>query len=154
MCAAEQDSLTLLPHSETSRCIVMDYSQNAGIPQFADTQPGKTYYYSPVTVNIFGIVDCSIKGGKLDCFVYHKGQGGKGGNNVASMFMLYLKRKGWLKNDGPGKQLTVIMDSCASQNKNSMVLRLANLLVECNYFEEVNFVFYIVGHTKNCADRW
>ena len=37
MCLAEQDALSLLPHSETSRCIVMDYSQNAGLPQFADT---------------------------------------------------------------------------------------------------------------------
>ena len=27
-------------------------------------------------------------------------------------------------------------------------------LVEAGYFKTVNFVFYIVGHTKNAADRW
>ena len=74
---AEEDATAKLSHSEASRCLVMDYSQNASLPQFADTQPGKTYYYSPVIVNIFGIVDTSIKGGELDCFVYHEGQGGK-----------------------------------------------------------------------------
>ena len=53
-----------------------------------------------------------------------------------------------------GKELTIIMDNCAGQNKNRMVLRLANYLVEANYFEKVSFVFYIVGHTKNACDRW
>ena len=76
-----------------TRCIVMDYSQNAGLPQFGDSQAGPTYYYSPITVNIFGIVDTSIEGGRLDAYVYHEGEGAKGGNNVASLLMTYLKTK-------------------------------------------------------------
>ena len=152
--AAEKDALANLPHSKTSRCLVMDFSQNAGLPQFGDSQAGPTYYYSPVNVNIFGIVDASVKGGALDAYVYHEGQGAKGGNNVASMLMLYLKRRGWLKRDEPGKELTIIMDNCVGQNKNNMVLRLANLLVECKFFFDVYFAFYIAGHTKNLCDRW
>ena len=35
-----------------------------------------------------------------------------------------------------------------------MVLCLALYLVEAGYFKKVNFIFYIVGHTKNAADRW
>ena len=46
------------------------------------------------------------------------------------------------------------MDNCSGQNKIQMVLQLANYLVEADYFEKVNFVFYIVGHTKNACDRW
>jgi hypothetical protein len=46
------------------------------------------------------------------------------------------------------------MDNCGGQNKNNHVLRLANILVEAGYFHEVNFVFYVVGHTKNICDRW
>ena len=53
-----------------------------------------------------------------------------------------------------GKELTFIMDNCSGQNKNRMVLRLALYLVEADYFEKVNFVFYVVGHTKNACDRW
>jgi hypothetical protein len=34
-----------------------------------------------------------------------------------------------------------------------MVIRLAPFLVEKGYFEEVQFVFLVVGHTKNVADR-
>jgi len=43
---------------------------------------------------------------------------------------------------------------CTGQNKNNHVLRLAPLLVEAGYFLSVNFIFYIVGHTKNICDRW
>ena len=46
------------------------------------------------------------------------------------------------------------MDNCSGQNKNNMVLRLALFLVEAKYFKKVTFMFYIVGHTKNAADRW
>ena len=53
-----------------------------------------------------------------------------------------------------GKELTIIMDNCAGQNKNRMVLRLATYLVEAEYFAKVSFIFYIVGHTKNACDRW
>ena len=33
------------------------------------------------------------------------------------------------------------------------VLRLVPYLVECGYFKEVNFIFLVVGHTKNAADH-
>ena len=95
--AAEADEIANKQHSKRTRCIVMDYSQNAGLPQFGDSQAGPTYYYSPITINIFGIIDTSMKGGRPNIFVYHEGQGGKGGNNVASLLMLYLRYKGLLK---------------------------------------------------------
>jgi hypothetical protein len=105
-------------------------------------------------INVFGIVDCSIFGGKLSAHVYHEGVGKKGGNNVASMLVNEFKRLNIMQDNKTGKELTIIMDNCAGQNKNRMVLRLANYLVEADYFEKVNFVFYIVGHTKNACDRW
>jgi hypothetical protein len=45
------------------------------------------------------------------------------------------------------------MDNCPGQNKNNFVLRLAPYLQEKEFFVEVNFIFLIVGHTKNGADR-
>jgi hypothetical protein len=44
------------------------------------------------------------------------------------------------------------MDNCFGQNKKCMVLQLAPFLVESGYFNEVNFIFFVVSHTKNAAD--
>ena len=144
-----------LPHSERSYCFIADYSQNVELPFFGSSQPGDSYYFSPLKINVFGVVDCSIFGGKLSAHVYHEGVAKKGGNNVTSLIIKELSRLNLLVDgDPPGKELTFIMDNCAGQNKNRMVLRLATWLVEAEYFEKVNFIFYIVGHTKNACDRW
>jgi hypothetical protein len=45
------------------------------------------------------------------------------------------------------------MDNCSGQNKNQMVLRLVPYLVEVGHFSKVNFIFLVVGHTKNPCDR-
>ena len=52
------------------------------------------------------------------------------------------------------KKLSIIMDNCVGQNKNNYVLRLASYLVRKGYFSHVQFVFLVVGHTKNAADRF
>eukprot|EP00536_Pseudo-nitzschia_multiseries_P017271 jgi/Psemu1/50148/gm1.50148_g len=151
---AHHDYLHALQHSERRYCLVVDYCQNAQLPNLGATQPGDTYYMTPLTIAILGIVDCSLEGGSLDAFAYHKGIGGKGGDNVASMIVMLLKHKGWMKENEVGNKLTVLMDNCGGQSTNNHVLRLANLLVEAGYFKKVNFMFYVVGHTKNCADQW
>eukprot|EP00536_Pseudo-nitzschia_multiseries_P006898 jgi/Psemu1/16408/gm1.16408_g len=106
------------------------------LPNLGATQPGDTYYMTPLTIAILGIVDCSLEGGSLDAFAYHEGNGGKGGDNVASMIVMLLKHKGWMKENEVGGELTVLMDNCGGQNKNNHVLRLANLLVEAGYFKK------------------
>ena len=45
------------------------------------------------------------------------------------------------------------MDNCTGQNKNRMVIRFVLLMVELNYYEEVQLLFLVTGHTKNSADR-
>ncbi|KAG7373065.1 hypothetical protein IV203_033789 [Nitzschia inconspicua] len=52
-----------------------------------------------------------------------------------------------------GKELNVVMDNCAGQNKNNHVLLLAPYLVEMGYFRTVNMLFLVAGHTKNVCDR-
>ena len=116
-------------------------------------QAGKSYYCSPLKVNVFGIVDCCVVGGELHAYPYHVGMGKKGVDNVASLFMMYLKDKGWLNEEESGLELTIIMGNCGGQNKNNAVIRLALYLVEAGYFKKVTCLFYIAGHTKNVADR-
>ena len=72
--------------------------------QFGASQPGDTYYFSLLKINVFGIFDCSILGGSLGDHVYNEGQGKKGGNNVASLLIKELRENNLLRDDEPGKR--------------------------------------------------
>ena len=52
-----------------------------------------------------------------------------------------------------GGELNIVFDNCSGQNKNNTVLKYLLYLTELGYFKKVNFIFLIVGHTKNAADR-
>ena len=58
-----------------------------------------------------------------------------------------------LLQDSAGGECNIIIDNCSGQNKNNTVLKLAAWLQQMGYFKKANFVFLIVGHTKNAADR-
>ena len=84
--------------------------------------------------------------------IYTEGIGKKGSNNVASLIVKTLEHLGLLRDNDPGGELTIVFDNCQGQNKNNTVLKLVPYLVELGYFKRINFVFLIVGHTKNSAD--
>jgi hypothetical protein len=131
--------------------LVPDYCQNMEMPFFGKDQPGQTYYYTPKTINLFGVVDCNQVKEVLHAYGYGKELCGKGGNNVPLLLMKHLKDRG-LFHGIKRKTLNIVMDNWGGQKKNNYVLRLAPYLVEMGYFEEVNFIFLVVGHTKNVAD--
>jgi hypothetical protein len=138
----------------SSYCIVCDYAQNLELPHFGAEQPQDIYYFSAITVNIFGIADVTGRTTKMLAYGYTEDQGGKGGNNVASLLIKGLRELGWIREDGSTcKQLSIILDNCSGQNKNNFVLRLALWLVECKFFKKVEMIFYVRGHTKNACDR-
>jgi hypothetical protein len=150
--AAEKDA----PTYEYVDTIICDFCQNLGLPQLGEHQAGATYYYSPLTIYCFGITNVYLEQPKLQAYIYHEGEGKKGGNNVASMIMKHIRDMGWATTDDGAKQrteLNIIMDNCAGQNKNRMVLRLSPLLVELQWYARVNMIFLVAGHTKNAADR-
>jgi hypothetical protein len=150
---AKDDAEQKRPRSESTKTLFADYSQGAELPYFGSEQPGETYYYSPLTVNIFGIVDTSAVEDHLHAYVYDESEGKKGGRNVCSLLLKHLDDKGLLDPEDPFEELVLIMDNCSGQNKNKMVLRLVVYLVERGYFHRVTFAFLIVGHTKNPCDR-
>jgi hypothetical protein len=75
-------------------CLVGNYCQNMGLPYLGEHQPGETYYFSPLTVNCFGIANVGLPKAHLTLFIYHEGEGKKGGNNVASLIYKYLDTNG------------------------------------------------------------
>jgi hypothetical protein len=129
------------------------------LPTYRREQPGVTYYYSPLSVYNLGIVNHAhvCDDGRvtehLHAHVYHEGVGKKGANNVASLIVKTLQQLNLLREDSAGGELNIIFDNCSGQNKNNTVLRLAGWLNAMKYFDTVNFIFLVVGHTKNAADR-
>ena len=37
---------------------VFDFAQNFEVPFYGSDQPQKTYYFSPLSINVFGVYDC------------------------------------------------------------------------------------------------
>ena len=135
-------------------CFCADYCQNMDLPHFGQEQPGETYYYSPLNISCFGC--CDFATDILDAFVYNEGEGRKGGNNVCSLLYKKLQDDGIIqlsKDKGPGAQLSLVFDNCAGQNKNRMVLRLGQYLIDAGIFRRIEIIFLIMGHTKNICDR-
>merc|ERR1712032_1695723 len=147
---AKDNSPLDVDDDEVCLVIIIDFAQNLEMPSFREDQPGETYYFTPMTVPAFGIVDCNSKDNHLYAYIYSEKEGRKGGNDVASLIMKYLKDRGYL--DGKTRmKLSIVCDNCTGQNKNDVVNRLAPYLVEAGHFQKVSFVFFVAGHTKNDA---
>ena len=76
---------------------------------------------------------------------------------MASLIMKTLESLQWIPKNAPNQEdtpeLSIVFDNCLGQNKNNTVLRLVPYLVEVGHFSAVNFIFLVVGHTKNTCDR-
>ena len=133
-----------------------DYAQNMDMPHFGSEQPGDIYYYSPLGIYVFGLVDTSGCKSKLTAFYYKEGVGKKGGNNVASLLWKNANSKSHIKRseqDGALNEYVLTMDNCGGQNKNRMVIRFLLMMTELKVYNKVWLIFLVRGHTKNPCDR-
>ena len=64
---------------------MLNYIQNLVLPHYDREQPGNTYYFSPLSVCIFIVVNHSPPKDYLYAFLYHERQRKKGANNAASI---------------------------------------------------------------------
>jgi hypothetical protein len=155
---AKEHGRSCKEHSERTYTFVVDYGQNMELPVYNANQPGCTYYFSPLSAYNLGMVNHAHKyeNGEVTehmyAHIYHEGVGKKGANNVASLVLKTLRQLNLLRDDSVGGELNIIFDNCSGQNKNNTVLKLAAWLKAAGYFKKVNFVFLVVGHTKNAAD--
>ena len=137
---ARSDAEQKKPHTQRTYTLVVDYGQNMEIPSFKSSQPGVTYYYSPLSIYNLGVVDTAreFKGEHKDhmfCHVYHEGIGAKGANNVCSLIVKTLNKMGLLVDGETAEELNIIFDNCSCQNKNCTVLKLLLWLSEMRYFK-------------------
>lgn len=87
-------------------------------------------------------------------FVFSERAGGKGPNEVISMIEEYLRQKQIITDErSNSNKVTLYADNCSGQNKNNFVLKFLLLLTDAGFLQEVNYKFYVRGHTKNACDR-
>jgi hypothetical protein len=125
---ATADTSAGVPHALATVTMVFDYSQNLQIPSFKDEQPGKTYYCVPKNVFCFGCANLSVSPVVMAAYSYCEETGNKGGNNVSSLVLRDMDRRGYFSFETPGKEFNMLFDNCGGQNKNRMVLRLYGCL--------------------------
>ncbi|KAJ4442336.1 hypothetical protein ANN_03922 [Periplaneta americana] len=82
--------------------------------------------------------------------VWHEGQSGRGGNQMASCLLQALKSG--LFNTYKRK-LCMWSDNCAVQLKNRMLLFLYVFLVVNDTFDTIEQRFHISGHSFSASDR-
>ena len=83
---AKDDYKANVPHAQRRYTLVADYCQNMGLPHFGGEQPGETYYYSPLSVYCFGVVDVTTD--TMYAHLYEEGKAVK----VATMLPVYYSR--------------------------------------------------------------
>ena len=110
-----------------TKTLVVDYSQNMQLPFMGSVQSGNTYYYTPIrSVFNLGVVNTGYKKIKNDAVphymdhlyahIYGEADGGKGGNNVASLIMKTLESLQWIPKNAPNledaPELNIVFDNC------------------------------------------
>ena len=143
--AIKNDFITSsLPGSEICT-VTMDLQKVFAIPKLTHSN---MYYCRQLSAYNFGIHVADVDDG-LMC-VWHEGQSGRGGNQMASC-LLQVLNCGLLntyKNN-----MCVWSDNCAGQLKNKMLLFLYIFLVCHGIFDVVDHKFLISGHSFSASDR-
>lgn len=127
-----------------------DFSQSLWLPQMADT-PGKFYFLSLRSINLFGIVDDGGTGTPSQInMLYDQTTAGKGSSEVVSMlyrFLFSLRHRSFAS-----RQVYFHADNCVGQNKNSAVIQFFLWCIANDIFDHIELKFMIKGHTKFSPD--
>jgi hypothetical protein len=67
---ATRDRVNNVSHSNRHYCLIADYSQKLNLPHFGNTQPRETYFYTPLTLYLFGVVDTSNNDHNIILVIY------------------------------------------------------------------------------------
>jgi hypothetical protein len=70
---AKRDAKANIKQDARVYTFVADFAQNMYVPNFSAEQPGATYYYSPLNVYPFGVVDCGTDPSEMTAHVYYEG---------------------------------------------------------------------------------
>lgn len=141
----KNDSISsTLPGSQNCT-VVMDLEKVFPLPKLTHSN---MYYLRQLSCYNFNIHSTNTNDAIM-C-MWHEGQSGRGGNQVASCIIQAIN-SGLLPNHK--KHLVVWSDNCAGQLKNRMLIFLYLYMVVKGIFESVQHKFLLSGHSFSVADR-
>eukprot|EP00957_Ditylum_brightwellii_P129112 9848438-Ditylum_brightwellii.AAC.1 len=78
--------------------------QNMGVPSFNSNQMGDTFYFTPLTAFVFGVVDTSIPDGDelMNSYIWHEKDGKRGANNIDSLLYKDYEARGFFEQKNQG----------------------------------------------------
>lgn len=130
------------PGSDTST-LCMDLQQVMFVPMLTHN----TMFYSRQLSTYNLGLHVSDYGTAFMC-MWHEGNGGRGGNEIASCFFKLVTSERITK-----KKLVVWCDNCTAQNKNKMILMAIIYLIKKQFFESIEIKYLVSGHSFMNCDR-
>lgn len=129
----------------TALNLVMDLQKVFPIPKLTHSD---MYYSRQLSCYNFGIHVSNTSDGIM-C-IWHEGQSGRGGNQMASCLFNALNSE---LLDTNKRNVVVWSDNCAGQIKNRMLVFLYKYLVAIEMFDVIEHKFLVTGHSFSSADR-
>lgn len=139
----KQDNIKSQEINSEHSSATMDLQKVLSLPTLTHTD---MYYMRQLSNYNFSIHLADNSTGYM--FLWHEGQAGRGGNEIASCVL-----KGLTSSITKKKVLTMWSDNCVGQNKNQMFIFLWLYLTAKGYFQEINQKFLVKGHTFMQCDR-
>ena len=98
------------------------FAQNLSVPHFGEEQPGDSFYFAPLTLTIFGIVNHSLEYDLMHGYVHHEGEGKKRDDAVVSVIKQFLFNSiipsDFVPNSNPmTNKLTWVCNNCPVKKK-------------------------------------
>ena len=94
--------------------LTMEMSQNGTVQSLGEDLCDDFYYMSPLIEYMFGIFNNATH--FMGCYIRGEGTAAQGADNIASCLNTYLTKYGIVNGINP-KELVIIADECAGQNK-------------------------------------
>lgn len=144
--AMKIDALEIAMPSSTKVNVVMDLQKVFPLPKLTHSD---MYYSRQLSCFNFG-VHVSNTGDGIMC-LWHEGQSGRGGNQMASCLVEALN-SGTL--DSNKRNLPVWSDNCGGQLKNRMLVFLYIMLINWGHFDTNQHNYLLTSHSfLSAADR-
>ena len=85
----------LIPLTFRQKGLTIDMGQNLCSPNFEEDQPGNIYYFTPITIYLFGIVNNTTDDGhdRMNAYIWCEFDGDRGANNITSCFLKDFQKR-------------------------------------------------------------